>query len=130
MFKSRLDTKSELSIINMLVDSSQITNDQFDKINSASDEIGKSKLETAIELNLTDEEKILKTLSSTYHLDIKVLDEKKIDDKLKSVMDLSFMETNQIAPFEISNNTLKISIPDGSKLSMIKAIQNMTKMDV
>ena len=63
MFKSRLDTKSELSIINMLVDSSQITNDQFDKINSASDEIGKSKLETAIELNLTDEEKILKTLS-------------------------------------------------------------------
>ncbi len=130
MFKSRLDTKSELSIINMLVDSSQITNDQFDKINSASDEIGKSKLETAIELNLTDEEKILKTLSSTYHLDITVLDEKKIDDKLKSVMDLSFMETNQIAPFEILNNTLKISIPDGSKLSMIKAIQNMTKMDV
>ena len=53
MFKSKLDLKSEQSIINMLLDSSNITNDQFEKLNSASEEIGKSKLETAIELNMT-----------------------------------------------------------------------------
>ena len=51
MFKSKLDSKSEQNIINMLLDSSQINNSQFSKINSTSQEIGKTKLETAIELN-------------------------------------------------------------------------------
>ena len=130
MFKSKLDNKSELSIINMLVDNSQITNDQFDKINSASEEIGKSKLETAIELNLTDEDKILKTLANTYHLEIIDIENKEPDLKIKELIDLRFIEENQIAPFEILNTTLKICIPDGSKLSMIKTLQTMTRMDV
>ena len=130
MFKSKLDLKSELAIINMLVDSSDITNEQFDKINSASDEIGKSKLETAIELNLTDEDKILKVLANTYHLEIVDLSSKEPDIKLKEILDSRFAEENQIAPFEITGNNLKVSIPDGSKLSMIKTLQAMTRMDV
>ena len=130
MFKSKLDLKSELAIINMLVDSSDITNDQFDKINSASEEIGKSKLETAIELNLTDEDKILKVLANTYHLEIVDLSSKEPDIKLKEILDSRFAEENQIAPFEISGNNLKVCIPDGSKLSMIKTLQAMTRMDV
>lgn len=130
MFKSKLDLKSELAIINMLVDSSDITNDQFDKINSASEEIGKSKLETAIELNLTDEDKILKVLANTYHLEIVDLSSKEPDIKLKEILDSRFAEENQIAPFEITGNNLKVCIPDGSKLSMIKTLQAMTRMDV
>ena len=130
MFKSKLDLKSELAIINMLVDSSDITNEQFDKINSASDEIGKSKLETAIELNLTDEDKILKVLANTYHLEIVDLSSKEPDIKLKEILDSRFAEENQIAPFEITGNNLKVCIPDGSKLSMIKTLQAMTRMDV
>ena len=130
MFKSKLDLKSELAIINMLVDSSDISNDQFDKINSASEEIGKSKLETAIELNLTDEDKILKVLANTYHLEIVDLSSKEPDIKLKEILDSRFAEENQIAPFEISGNNLKVCIPDGSKLSMIKTLQAMTRMDV
>ena len=130
MFKSKLDLKSELAIINMLVDSSDITNEQFDKINSASEEIGKSKLETAIELNLTDEDKILKVLANTYHLEIVDLSSKEPDIKLKEILDSRFAEENQIAPFEITGNNLKVCIPDGSKLSMIKTLQAMTRMDV
>ena len=130
MFKSKLDLKSELAIINMLVDSSDISNDQFDKINSASEEIGKSKLETAIELNLTDEDKILKVLANTYHLEIIDLSSKEPDIKLKEILDTRFAEENQIAPFEIAGNNLKVCIPDGSKLSMIKTLQAMTRMDV
>ena len=130
MFKSKLDLKSELAIINMLVDSSDISNDQFDKINSASEEIGKSKLETAIELNLTDEDKILKVLANTYHLEIIDLSSKEPDIKLKEILDIRFAEENQIAPFEIAGNNLKVCIPDGSKLSMIKTLQAMTRMDV
>ncbi len=130
MFNSKLDLKSELAIINMLVDSSDISNDQFDKINSASEEIGKSKLETAIELNLTDEDKILKVLANTYHLEIIDLSSKEPDIKLKEILDIRFAEENQIAPFEIAGNNLKVCIPDGSKLSMIKTLQAMTRMDV
>ena len=58
MIKIRLDTKSEQSILNMLLDNQAINASQLSKINSTSSEVGKTKIETAIELNLTNEEKI------------------------------------------------------------------------
>ena len=70
MSKTRLDNTSEQNILNMLMESSGISADQVSKINTTSAEIGKTKLETALELNFTNEEKILKTLSSTYSLPI------------------------------------------------------------
>ena len=60
MNKTRLDAASEQNILNMLMDNSIITSDQMSKINLTSDEIGKSKLETAFELNLANENQILK----------------------------------------------------------------------
>ena len=68
MSKTRLDSTSEQNILNMLMESSSISADQMSKINLTSSEIGKTKLETAFELNFTNEEKILKTLSSNYSL--------------------------------------------------------------
>ena len=82
MNKTRLDAASEQNILNMLMDNSIITSDQMSKINSTSSEIGKSKLETAFELNLADEKEILKILSSTYSLPIIDLQKYKIDQKL------------------------------------------------
>ena len=61
----RLDFTSEQNILNMLLDNSVITDKQLLKINSTSSEVGKSKLETAFELNLINEEKILNILSSS-----------------------------------------------------------------
>ena len=130
MFKSKLDSKSEQNIINMLLDSSQINNSQFSKINSTSQEIGKTKLETAIELNLTNEDKILKLLANTYSLEIVDLSSQKTQEELKNILDSRFIEEHQLAPFAISKNKLKISIPDASKLSMIKTLETMTKMNV
>ena len=130
MFKSKLDNKSEQNIINMLLDSSQINNSQFSKINSTSQEIGKTKLETAIELNLTSEDKILKLLANTYSLEIIDLSSQKTEEELKNILDSRFIEEHQLAPFAISKNKLKISIPDASKLSMIKTLETMTKMNV
>ena len=52
-----LDSKSEQNILNMLMDQSVISSDQMIKIQAMSKEIGKSRLETAFELNLTDEKK-------------------------------------------------------------------------
>ena len=63
MNKIRLDSKSEQSILNMLLDNEAINAAQLSKINSTSDEIGKTKIETAIELNLTNEEKISRLLA-------------------------------------------------------------------
>ena len=129
MSKIKLDSKSEQNILNMLLDNAAITSAQLSKVNSTSNEIGKTKLETAFELNITSENNIVKLLSSSYSLDIVELSEKKIDEKLKKVMDIRFIEENSIVPFEILGNTLKIAIPDGSKLSLMKNLKTMTKME-
>jgi hypothetical protein len=70
MNKIKLDSTSEQNILNMLMEGSIISSEQISKINSTSSEIGKSKLETAFELNFADEGKILKLLSSSYSLPI------------------------------------------------------------
>ena len=58
MNKIKIDLNSQQNILNMLMDSSLISTEQMTKINTTSKEIGKTKLETAIELNFIDEEKI------------------------------------------------------------------------
>ena len=129
MNRAKLNNASEQNILNMLLDHSLIDNKNLSKINSTSQEIGKSKIETAFELNLFDEQKILKILSSTYSLDIVNLNEKRIDEKLKKILDFRFIEENYLVPFEISGQTLKIAIPDGSKLSLMKNLKTMTQME-
>ena len=126
MFKSKLDNKSEQNIINMLCDHDQLTDDQLNKIKKGSPEIGKSELETAFEFKFTDEEKILSTLSSTYSLEIIDLTQIEITEEIVNILSLNFIQTHQIAPFELNGNLLKISIPDGSKLSLVKSIENMS----
>ncbi len=129
MTKINLDNKSEQSILNMLLDHDALNDSSISKINNTSKEIGKTKIETAIELKLTNEEKILKLLSNSYSLDIVDLNEKKIDEKIKKILDLRFVEDNHIVPFEITGSTLKIAIPDGSKLSLMKNLKTMTQME-
>ena len=76
MNRAKLNNASEQNILNMLLDHSLIDNKNLSKINSTSQEIGKSKIETAFELNLFDEQKILKILASTYSLETVNLNEK------------------------------------------------------
>ena len=129
MNNTRLDTASEQNILNMLMDNSIITSDQMSKINLTSNEIGKSKLETAFELNLTNENQILKILSSNYSLPIIDLQKYKIDQKIKKIIDTRYIVDHSLVPFEISDETLKIAIADGSKLSLMKNLKTMTKME-
>ena len=125
----QLDTTSEQNILNMLMDQSAISIDQMSKIKSMSKEIGKSRLETAFELNLTDEKKIIEILSKSYSLDTVDLKKYKINDKLKKIVPLDYIRSNTLVPFEIANGILKIAIPDASKLSLMKNLKTMTKMD-
>ena len=126
---TQLDTTSEQNILNMLMDQSVISIDQMTKIKSMSKEIGKSRLETAFELNLTDEKKIIAILSKSYSLDTVDLKKYKINDKLKKIVPLDYIRSNTLVPFEIANGILKIAIPDASKLSLMKNLKTMTKMD-
>ena len=125
----QLDATSEQNILNMLMDQSVISTDQMSKIKSMSEEIGKSRLETAFELNLTDEKKIIAILSKSYSLDTVDLKKYKINDKLKKIVPLDYIRSNTLVPFEIANGILKIAIPDASKLSLMKNLKTMTKMD-
>ena len=125
----QLDTTSEQNILNMLMDQSVISSDQMIKIQAMSKEIGKSRLETAFELNLTDEKKIIAILSKSYSLDTVDLKKYKINDKLKKIVPLDYIRSNTLVPFEIANGILKIAIPDASKLSLMKNLKTMTKMD-
>ena len=124
-----LDASSEQNILNMLMDQSAISTDQMNKIKSMSKEVGKSKLETAFELNLTNENKILSLLSKTYSLDVVDLKKHVVTDKIKKIVPIDYIRNNTLVPFEIHGEILKIAIPDGSKLSLMKNLKTMTKME-
>ena len=89
----------------------------------------KTKLETALDRELTNENEIRKTLSESYSLPIVELKKYKLGDKLKKIIPFSYIEENSLVPFEFANNTLKIAIPDASKLSLMKNIKTITQMD-
>jgi type IV pilus assembly protein PilB len=129
MSKTRLDNTSEQNILNMLMESSSISADQMSKINTTSSEIGKTKLETAFELNFTDEDKILKALSTNYSLPSIDLSKKVIDPKIKKIIDTRYIQDNLLVPFEMSGGVLKIAIADASKLGLMKNLKTMTKME-
>ena len=124
-----LDPASEQNILNMLIEQSVISVDQLNKIKNMSREIGKTRLETAFELNLTNEEKIISILSKSYSIDTVDLKKYKVNDKLKKIVPLDYIRNNTLVPFEIVGETLKIAIPDASKLSLMKNLKTMTKMD-
>ena len=129
MSKIRLDSASEQNILNMLMENSIISADQMSKINSTSLEIGKSKLETVFELNLSNEDEILKILSTSYSLPIVNLEDYKIDEKIKKIIDLRYIENNGVVPFEIKEGVLKIAIADASKFGLMKNLKTMTNLE-
>ena len=125
----QLDPASEQNILNMLIEQSVISIDQLKKIKNMSKEIGKTRLETAFELNLANEEEIISILSKSYSIDTVDLKKYKVNDKLKKIVPLDYIRNNTLVPFEIVGETLKIAIPDASKLSLMKNLKTMTKMD-
>ena len=129
MSKSKLDLSSEQNILNMLMDGSVISAEQMTRINNTSSEIGKTKLETAFELNIVDEDKILKVLSTAYSLPIVNLSKKVIDPKIKKIIDLRYIRENLLVPFEMGEGVIKIAIADASKLGLMKNLKTMTKME-
>ena len=126
---TQLDHTSEQNILNMLLENKIINSDQLKQITYLSKETGKTPLETVLDRELTSEDIIRKTLSDSYSLPIVDLKKYKISDKLKKIIPLNYMKENTLVPFELSNGTLKIAIPDASKLSLMKNIKTITQME-
>lgn len=126
---NKVDSVSEQNILNMLMENSIIQTKDVTNINKTSTEIGKSRLETLYELNLSNEEQILKIFSHVYSLPVVDLEDYKIDENIKNIVDLRYIEDNAIVPFQIDKGVLKIAIADASKFGLMKNIKTMTNLE-
>lgn len=125
----RLDNASEKNILNMLMEHQALDHTHIKQIETISKESGKSQLETAFELNITSSEKIVKILSDSFSIPIIDLKKIKINEDIKKIADIRYLKDNIIVPFEVNANKVKVAIPDASKLSLIKNIESITKLE-
>lgn len=124
-----IDQGSEQNIINMLMEHSILDFNQVKKITQIGKESGKSRLEIAFDLNLTDEVKILKLLASSYSLPTIDLKDYSLSDEIKKIIPINYIQTNSLVPFEIAGKNIKIAIADASKLSLLKNLKTITGLE-
>lgn len=124
----RLDNTSEQSIINMLRENNALSGQQIKQIENLSKESGKSQIETAFELNITNESKVAELLSESFSIPLVKLDDVKVDNNLKKFTEIRFLKENFIIPFEVDTKIIKVAIADASKFGLIKNIESLTKL--
>ena len=125
----RLDTTSEQSILNMLREHNALNGQQIKQIESLSKESGKSQIETAFELNITNDTKVAELLSESFSIPLIKLDDVKVDNNLKKFTEIRFLKENLIIPFAVESKTIKVAIADASKFGLIKNIESLTKLE-
>ncbi|MDA9733197.1 GspE/PulE family protein [Candidatus Pelagibacter sp.] len=125
-----ISRESEINLINILIDQDIISGKDLINIKKISTEGQKSQLDAVFELNLTDENKILDLLVKEQSLDIVDLSSLTVTDEIKSVLPSNYINMNFIAPFKVEGKVLHIAIPDSSKLSLMRNLKTITKMDI
>ena len=125
-----ISRESEINLINILIDQDIISGKDLVEIKKISGEGEKSQLDAVFELNLTDEEKILDLLVKDQSLDVVDLSTIAVTDELKAVLPSNYINMNFIAPFKIEGKVLHIAISDISKLSLMRNLRTITKMDI
>ena len=124
-----LDKSSEQNLINMLQEHAILNQENLEKVEKISSEIGKSKIETIYDLKISTEQEILKLVSSSYSLPIVSLSQYTLTEDLKKIVPFAYIRDNFLVPFEIQDNVIKIAISDGSKLSLMKNLKTITQME-
>ena len=125
-----ISRESEINLINILIDQDIISGKDLAEIKKVSSDGNKSQLDAVFELNLTDEQKILDLLVHDQSLDVVDLSGIVITDELKTVLPSNYINMNFIAPFKIDGKVLHIAISDISKLSLMRNLRTITKMDI
>ena len=124
----RLDNTSEQSIINMLRENNALSGQQIKQIESLSKESGKSQIETAFELNITNDAKVATLLSESFSIPLIKLNEIQVKKELKKYSQIRFLKENLIIPFDFDTKVIKVAIADASKFGLIKNIESLTKL--
>ena len=125
-----ISRESEINLINILIDQDIISGKDLAEIKKVSSDGNKSQLDAVFELNLTDEQKILDLLVHDQSLDVVDLGGIAITEDLKTVLPSNYINMNFIAPFKIDGKVLHIAISDISKLSLMRNLRTITKMDI
>ena len=125
-----ISRESEINLINILIDQDIISGKDLAEIKKISSDGNKSQLDAVFELNLTDEQKILDLLVHDQSLDVVDLSEIEATEELKAVLPSNYINMNFIAPFKIEGKVLHIAISDISKLSLMRNLRTITKMDI
>ena len=125
-----ISRESEINLINILIDQDIISGKDLINIKKVSTEGQKSQLDAVFELNLTDESKILDLLVKEQSLEVVDLSEHSVTEEIKSVLPSNYINMNFIAPFKVEGKILHIAIPDSSKLSLMRNLKTITKMDI
>ena len=125
-----ISRESEVNLINILIDQDIISGKDLINIKKVSTEGQKSQLDAVFELKLTDEDKILDLLVKEQSLNVVDLSSLPVADEIKSVLPSNYINMNFIAPFKIENKVLHIAIPDSSKLSLMRNLKTITKMEI
>ena len=112
----------------MLRDHNALSVQQIKQIETLSQESGKSQIETAFELNITNDTKVAQLLSDSFSIPLVNLNEIKLSDNLKKYTEIRFLKENYIIPFEVDTKSIKVAIADASKFSLIKNIQSLTNL--
>ena len=112
----------------MLRDHDALSSQQIKQIETLSQESGKSQIETAFELNITNDTKVAQLLSDSFSIPLVNLNEIKLSDNLKKYTEIRFLKENYIIPFEVDTKSIKVAIADASKFSLIKNIQSLTNL--
>ena len=125
-----ISRESEINLINILIDQDIISGKDLAEIKKVSSDGNKSQLDAVFELNLTDEQKILDLLVHDQSLDVVDLSAVEATEELKAVLPSNYINMNFIAPFKIEGKVLHIAISDISKLSLMRNLRTITKMDI
>ena len=125
-----ISRESEINLINILIDQDIISGKDLINIKKISTEGQKSQLDAVFELNLTDENKILDLLVKEQSLEVVDLNTFEVTDEVKSVLPSNYINMNFIAPFKVEGKILHIAIPDSSKLSLMRNLKTITKMEI
>ena len=125
-----ISRESEINLINILIDQDIISGKDLVNIKKISTENQKSQLDAVFELKLTDEDAILDLLVKEQSLEIVDLSTMSVSEDIKSVLPSNYINMNFIAPFKIENKVLHIAIPDSSKLSLMRNLKTITKMEI
>ena len=125
-----ISRESEINLINILIDQDIISGKDLAEIKKISSDGNKSQLDAVFELNLTDEQKILDLLVHDQSLDVVDLSAIQVTEELKAVLPSNYINMNFIAPFKIEGKVLHIAISDISKLSLMRNLRTITKMDI